>query len=280
MANFPANPITQLFEQFSPNIANAFMSFNLFLGSVTYSVASGTGTAVNTTAKYFKADRSLLLTSTDDSTDFIVNKGTDTRFTATQAKQHFFQFELNNPFGGCIAGELFALGVSINSASPDYYTVQCEDMDGFDTWKGFYFDFPLEIGDTVDFSWKLSANTSGTDHKVYFDGFQIESSNRSNAIPGRYNPPVGTLQPDIMTVVTTLNFPNTEANSENSIEVQFPRAQPGQVVVLGYTVEALGLNCIYYSYVNLPGSVIVVFQNNSSVAVNPANATFTIKIIP
>lgn len=78
---------------------------------------------------------------------------------------------------------------------------------------------------------------------------------------------------------TTLDFPNTAANSSSDLTVTIPGVADGDTVVLGIPAASVPANGGYFAWVSATDTVTVRFINNSTGAINPASGTFKVTTI-
>lgn len=112
---------------------------------------------------------------------------------------------------------------------------------------------------------------SSTSYAILFDNSLLTSANRTLTAP------------DVSGVIAvnlsgsaSLDFPSTAASAESNLTIAVSGAVVGDVISLGSPVWASSTT--YSAYVSAPGTVTVRFRNFSVSAVDPAAATFKIKI--
>lgn len=74
----------------------------------------------------------------------------------------------------------------------------------------------------------------------------------------------------------TLDFPSTGSNSESNLTISVPGAAVGDVISLG--APAIAANTMYLAFVSASNTVTVRFRNLTLAAIDPASATFKVKI--
>lgn len=78
---------------------------------------------------------------------------------------------------------------------------------------------------------------------------------------------------------SALNFPSTGAQSSSDLTVTVTGAVDGDVVSIGVPNAAVNANTCYTAWVSATDTVTIRFNNYSSGSVDPASATFKIKIL-
>jgi len=82
--------------------------------------------------------------------------------------------------------------------------------------------------------------------------------------------------PVILTASATLDFPSTIADASSDLTISVTGATVGKPVFIGGPL-ASG-NTDYYAAVTAANVVTVKFSNNSASTVDPASASFTVKV--
>lgn len=82
----------------------------------------------------------------------------------------------------------------------------------------------------------------------------------------------------ILSVVATLDFPNTAAQTSSDLTIAVEGAQAGDPVFLGVPNGSVNANSDFAAWVSATGVVSVRFSNYSAGAINPASGTFTVVI--
>jgi hypothetical protein len=77
----------------------------------------------------------------------------------------------------------------------------------------------------------------------------------------------------------SLNFPSTNAQNSSDLTITLTGAVDGDAVVLGVPNAAVNANSCYTAWVSAANTVTVRFNNYSSGAIDPAQATFKVTII-
>jgi hypothetical protein len=77
----------------------------------------------------------------------------------------------------------------------------------------------------------------------------------------------------------SLNFASTNAQNSSDLTITLTGAVDGDVVVLGVPNAAVNANSCYTAWVSAANTVTVRFNNYSSGAIDPAQATFKVTII-
>jgi hypothetical protein len=77
----------------------------------------------------------------------------------------------------------------------------------------------------------------------------------------------------------TLDFPNTLAQTSSDLTITLTGAVDGDAVVLGVPNAAVNGNSNYFAWISAANTITVRFNNYSSLAINPASATFKVTII-
>lgn len=78
---------------------------------------------------------------------------------------------------------------------------------------------------------------------------------------------------------STIDMPNTSAQSSSDQTISFTGASLGDVIVVGVPVSAVLPNSCYTAYVTSTNNVMLRFNNYSTAAQNPASGIFTFKIL-
>ena len=306
MATVIAYPILEASKFFSDNRLPYFLTFNKSVDYAAWNVVSGSGIATNDPSISYKGDRSLYLFSTDDAVDMEANSGgTQTRFTATQTKRHVLQFWVNNPSLGVTTGQLVTVKVAKNGAGNwAQLKVNAEQLNGqVNTWVGFYYDFLLDAGDYLDFSFVLEANTNypvSGNHAVQIDGLKIDVDDRNLGYPSEYSEPPISLVPvptvdgyymyradvgyptliKVLEGSSALNFPSIANGEYADLAIETSGAlEYGAVTVKpSYLAVASGLS--FVGFVDSADSVTVRAYNNTGSTVDLASTTFRVLVIP
>ena len=79
-----------------------------------------------------------------------------------------------------------------------------------------------------------------------------------------------------LTGSATMDFPNTDAQKSSDLTITVTGASDGDVVSLGVPNAAVNANTCYTAWISSANTVTVRFNNYSSIAVNPASATFKV----
>jgi hypothetical protein len=77
----------------------------------------------------------------------------------------------------------------------------------------------------------------------------------------------------------SLNFASTNAQNSSDLTITLTGAVDGDAVVLGVPNAAVNANSCYTAWVSAANTVTVRFNNYSSGAIDPAQATFKVTII-
>lgn len=84
--------------------------------------------------------------------------------------------------------------------------------------------------------------------------------------------------PQILTATATLDFANTTTGNSSDLTISVTGAADGDVVALGVPNAAINAKSCYTAWVSAANTVTVRFNNYSSASINPASATFKVKI--
>lgn len=85
--------------------------------------------------------------------------------------------------------------------------------------------------------------------------------------------------PTVLSVTASLNFPSTNPGASSSLVVTIAGAAVGDVVAVGLPAAAIQTtNSVFNAWVSSANTVTVRFENNGTIAVNPATSDFKIKV--
>ena len=306
MATTPAYLITQRRDVYSQNLLPTFLTFNKNVPYTGWNIVSGSGVAANDDALFYKGDRGLYLFSTNDSVPFEVNSGgTETRFTATQSKRHILQFWVNNPALGINDDEIIIVKIAKNGAGAwKEISVNADQLNGItDQWVGFYYDFLLDAGDYLDFSFVLPANNRypvGGSHAVYLDGLKLECDDRNLGYPSVYSEPFIPVPaapsvdgfyltrydlgyPTIYKCLegsATLDFGSIGHGDSAELTITVAGAKDGDFVNLSVPFASQVGGTIVFARVSSADTITVTYHNASGGSINPASGTYRVFIIP
>lgn len=82
-----------------------------------------------------------------------------------------------------------------------------------------------------------------------------------------------------LTGSAALDFPSTSAQTSSDLTISVTGAADGDVVALGVPNAAVGANSSFTAWVSSSNTVTVRFNNYSSGAIDPASATFNVRVI-
>lgn len=308
MATINADFIQQHSGRFNENLLPNFLTFNMDVDFGGWNTVTGEGVGVNDPVAKFKggdSGRGLSLTTTDNTTDMEVNSGgIQTRFTATRTGNYTFQFWVKNPTGGVVDGDIMRIKFALNGVGGttviNVPTVELLHL--FDTFIGFSYNFNLNSGNTLDFSFVLPANDSATSsHTVYVDGLMLEYVDRlTGGVPSIYTEPPVQLPPVPSTpgkyVIDNSSGINTwvKGNITGSGTLNFGSISDGAFADLTFPLTGVGSGArliwgapasIYatgvevFAFASNTDEITIRIRNNTGIIVDLPSAVYSVQMV-
>lgn len=175
-------------QNYSDNLIDNLLSFN---ESATYSVSSGTGSAIIDTSVAFKGNSSLKIQNTDPTNDLVITQSTQNSIITQTGVYGVSLFILKTEVDEFMTLELrvFQNAVLFDTQTFVLGSETTED-DINNTWVRFdcFEDYNFVVNDKVTFTWNLKgkAGTSLLNTTIWVDGMMIYRKSRLNNIPPSY----------------------------------------------------------------------------------------------
>jgi hypothetical protein len=170
-------PNSQLQSINNPNLLNPFATFD---SNYTWTILSGSGTAIQRTQSKRTGPRGLQLKSLV--TDGITCVSSLTEVTIAQTGNHIISFKIREDANGLNGNPMF-LNVYINEILTQY---ELELTGNLSDWKTYTQNISLEVGDTFSFGFSINTNDVGAFYIVSVDDMKLEFDVMDNGIPSIY----------------------------------------------------------------------------------------------
>ena len=278
-------PNNQLLAINNPNLLNPFATFD---SDYTWTILSGSGTAIQKTQSKRTGARGLQLKSLV--TDGITCTSTLTEVTIAETGNHIVSFKIRED-AGVLNGNPMYLNVYINGLLEQYELELSGDLSD---WKTYTQVIPLDAGDTFEFGFSIDTNDVGAFYIVSVDDMKLEFDILGLGTPSVYTESydnglylvkvennVYSYEPYIIQEVSqTIDVPSIASNSYAEVVATLTGAEIGDFVQMTYPSEIISLGLILgYPIVTATNEVKFLIHNHSGGSVNPASGNYTFKII-
>lgn len=175
---------SQLYSGYNENLLPEFMMFN---EPFTWTVVSGSGTSVNSTAEVYEGARSLRIRANINQGVLIVSGGSQTDTPIVKDGKYILSW-------ASFATEQSVIQIFVfvnNVSSTISYNADANDLN---KWLNYFVELSLGEDDVVSFNFGAGLLTS--DNPTYYiDGFKLEYDKYSIGIPTQFTPPTRTPLP-------------------------------------------------------------------------------------
>lgn len=180
-------------QNYAENVVNPALSFN----DGTWTVASGTGTAVLDTNDIFLGSSSLKIENTVPASDIVVTNSSQTT-TIDVADDYQLSWFIKKDIS--LEVREGAILIYKNAVLLDTQTFSIgntdADLDINDTWLRFQADVDYTLAKSDEITFQIRLDSSGTAELttfIYVDGFMLNRAGRNNTIVPFYQTPLDTL---------------------------------------------------------------------------------------
>jgi len=239
-------PNNQLLAINNPNLLNPFATFD---SNYTWTILSGSGTAIQRTQSKRTGLRGLQLKSLV--TDGITCTSNLTSVTIAETGNHIVSFKIREDIGSLNSNPMF-LNVYINGDLNQY---ELELSGELSDWKTYTQVIPLEVGDTFEFGFSIDTNDVGAFYIVSVDDMKLEFDILGLGTPSVYTESydnglylvkvennVYSYEPYIVQEVSqTIDVPSIASNSYAEVVATLTGAEIGDFVQMTYPSEIITL---------------------------------------
>lgn len=277
-------PNNQLLTINNPNLLNPFATFD---SDYTWTILSGSGTAIQKTQSKRTGARGLQLKSLV--TDGITCTSTLTEVTIAETGNHIVSFKIRED-AGSLNGNPMYLNVYVNGLLEQY---ELELTGELSDWKTFTQIIPLEVGDTFEFGFSIDTNDVGAYYIVSVDDMKLEFDILGLGTPSVYTESydnglylvkvennVYSYEPYIKTEQTnSIDVGSISSNDSIIITTTLTGADVGDFVQLSYPLELITLDLIVgVPIVSATDEVKFIIHNHTGGSVNPSVGDYKLKI--
>jgi hypothetical protein len=163
----------------NPNLFNPFSTFD---SDYTWTIVSGSGTAINKTQSRKTGARGLQLKSLV--TDGLTCSSALTEVTIAEDGQHILSFKLREDADG-LNDNIMVVNVYVNGLLIEYELLLSGNTSD---WKTYTQVIQLEAGDVVTYGFTIATNDVGAFYIVSVDDFKLEFDTNGSGIPSVYTP--------------------------------------------------------------------------------------------
>jgi hypothetical protein len=262
---------------------NLFSKEALFLNQPIVNVTEGSATiSYDDGIKYNNTLSAFCFMQSYKTTDTTFNFGTTFATTIKNTGNHLFSFRINNPNTTVEFFVPFDMAVNVFVNGNPTYEITLTSIGDYEVnskkWVAWGQSMSFEIGDEVDFTFKVFADLSYFSNSISFQigGFKLEFDDRYLGLPSMYSEPRDIL----LTATETIDVPSIASNDYTTVVGTLTGAEVGDYVQLTYPTELIALGLLVsYPIVTDTDEISFTIYNPTGGALNPASGDYTFKII-
>lgn len=262
---------------------NLFSKEALFLNQPIVNVTEGSATiSYDDGIKYNNTLSAFCFMQSYKTTDTTFNFGTTFATTIKNTGNHLFSFRINNPNTTVEFFVPFDMAVNVFVNGNPTYEITLTSIGDYEVnskkWVAWGQSMFFEIGDEVDFTFKVFADLSYFSNSITFQmgGFKLEFDDRYLGLPSMYSEP----RDIVLTATEIIDLPEISPGDFFAVNGALIGARIGDYVQLTYPIELIGLGLIVgYPIVKRNDEVKFIIYNNTASYANPLEGNYTFKIV-